>query len=141
MEREGKRRHGEGMAKVARCETSEKVIGCAMNVHSQLGPGLLESAYEECLCHSMSKAGIRFQRQVPIPVTFEGVKLDCGFRMDLLVEESVIVEVKAVEHLLPVHQAQLITYLRLSGVTTGLLLNFNVLHMRDGIRRRVVTAS
>ena len=141
LEREGRRRQVEGTAKVDRCEISEKIIGCAMRVHSQLGPGLLESVYEECLCHAMSKAGIPFKRQVAVPVTFEGIKLDCGFRLDLLVDERVVVEVKAVDHLIPVHNAQLVTYLKLSGISTGLLLNFNVPHMRDGIRRRVITTT
>jgi len=140
LEREGRRRNSEGTAKVDRCETSERVIACALKVHTRLGPGLLEAAYEECLCHAMAKAGIAFKRQVPVPVTFDGVKLDCGFRLDLVVEGSVVVEVKAVERLLPLHHAQLVTYLRFSGITTGLLLNFNVAHLRQGIRRRVITS-
>jgi GxxExxY protein len=106
-----------------------------MEVHSILGAGLLESAYEEALCHELSLRGIPFQRQASFPVLYKGVKLDCGFRADILIPGRLIVEIKSVERLLPVHQAQLITYLRLSEIFTGLLINFNVAHLRQGLRR------
>jgi GxxExxY protein len=106
-----------------------------MQVHSRLGPGLLESAYETCLAYELAKQGYPADRQIPVPISYDAVKLDAGFRMDLLVAKQVIVEVKAVEKLLAVHAAQLLTYLRLSGLKTGLLLNFNVMHLRDGIKR------
>jgi GxxExxY protein len=109
-----------------------------MRVHSALGPGLLESVYEECLCRELSKAGLGFKRQLEMPVRYDGMTLDCGFRLDLLVEEKVIVEVKAVERLVPRHECQLLTYLRLSNVRLGILLNFNVSHLRNGICRRVL---
>jgi GxxExxY protein len=107
-----------------------------MNVHSVLGPGLLESAYETCLCYELSKENLFFRRQVPIPIKYDGKLLDCGFRLDLLVEDLIVVEVKAVDRLIPIHDAQLLTYLRLSEKRLGLLLNFNVSHFRNGIRRR-----
>jgi GxxExxY protein len=114
---------------------TEKIIGFAIEVHRHLGPGLLESAYEECLCHELSLNGLVFQRQVPLPVTYKSVHLDCGYRLDIVVENHVIVELKAVERLMPIHEAQLITYLKLSGIPTGLLLNFNTPVLREGIRR------
>jgi len=117
---------------------TEKIIGFAIEVHRALGPGLLESAYEECLCYEFSHSGLAFRRQVPLPVVYKGVRLDCGYRLDLVVADGVIVEVKAIEKLLPVHDAQLLTYLKLSGLKTGLLLNFHSAVMRDGIRRRVL---
>ena len=107
-----------------------------MEVHSKLGPGLLEAAYEECLCHSFNRAGIPFRRQVAVPVEYDGVRLDCGFRLDLIVDELVVVEIKAIEKVLPVHFSQLLTYLKLSRLVTGLIINFNVVHLRDGISRR-----
>jgi len=110
-----------------------------MHVHSALGPGLLESAYETCLCRALSKAGVRFERQVAEPVIYDGLRLDCGFRADLVVESRVIVEIKSVDRLLAIHDAQLLTYLKLAGISLGLLINFNVAHLRDGIRRRVLT--
>jgi GxxExxY protein len=114
---------------------TEKIIGFAIEVHRQLGPGLLESAYEECLCYELDQAGFAYRRQVPLPVTYKAVRLDCGYRIDIVVENRVIVELKAVERLIPIHEAQVITYLKLSGVPTGLLLNFNTAVLRDGIRR------
>ncbi len=117
---------------------SYKVIGCAMAVHKVLGPGLLESAYLGCLCHDLTCEGISYQREVPLPVKYRGHMLDCGYRLDLVVESSLIVELKAVETILPVHEAQLLTYLKLSGMHTGLLINFNVPVLRDGIIRRVL---
>ena len=117
---------------------TEKIIGYAIEVHRTLGPGLLESAYEECLCYELSQHGLAFRRQVPLPVVYKGVRLDCGYRLDVVVSDEVIVEIKAVEKLLPVHDAQLLTYLKLSGFRTGLLLNFHSPVMREGIRRRVL---
>ena len=104
---------------------TERIIGFAIEVHRHLGPGLLESAYEECLCHELSQDGLVFRRQVPLPVVYKSVRLDCGYRLDVVVENSVVVELKAVERLMPIHEAQLITYLKLSGIPTGLLLNFH----------------
>jgi len=117
---------------------TQKIIGFAIEVHRQLGPGLLESAYEECLCYELKEALIAHQRQVPLPVVYKSVRLDCGYRMDLVVENKVIVELKTVERLLPVHEAQLLTYLKLSGIPTGLLLNFSAAVLRDGLRRLVL---
>ena len=114
------------------------IIAAAIEVHRSLGPGLLESAYEECLCHELHLRGLSFQRQVDLPVSFKGLKLDCGYRLDLLVEDSVLVELKAVERLLPVHEPQLLTYLHLAHKPVGLLINFNVPLLKDGIRRRVL---
>jgi GxxExxY protein len=108
-----------------------------MKVHSALGPGLLESAYEACLLHEVRKRGLQAEAQLPLPLAYDGVILDVGYRVDLLVEQSVIVELKAVEKLLPIHEAQLLCYLRLSGRRLGLLINFNVLHLKDGIKRMV----
>jgi GxxExxY protein len=109
-----------------------------MEVHSALGPGLLESAYEACLCHELFRAGVRFQRQVAIPLQYKDIAVDCGFRLDLLVEDAVVVEVKSVERLHAIHETQLFTYLKVSRHRVGLLLNFNVSHMRHGITRRVL---
>jgi len=119
-------------------ELTEQIIAAAIEVHKGLGPGLLESAYEECLCHELSIRALRFQRQVPLPVTYKGVKLDCGYRLDLVVEDKVILELKSVEQVTSLHEAQLLTYLRLSGKKVGLLLNFNTPVMKDGITRLVL---
>ena len=108
-----------------------------MQVHSALGPGLLESAYEACLCRALSKTGLRFERQAPIPLSYDGLHLDCGFRVDLMVESKAVVEIKSVDRLLAIHDAQLLTYLKITGVPLGLLINFNVAHLRNGIRRKV----
>ncbi len=116
---------------------TEKVIGCAIEVHRAIGPGLLESAYEECLCYELSQAGIRFERQVPLPVIYKGVKLDCGYKMDIVVENLIILEIKAVERLIPVYEAQLLSYLKLYDKRLSLLLNFHVSLLRDGIKRIV----
>ena len=118
-------------------ELSRLVIGSAMKVHSALGPGLLESAYEACLQHELIKSGLRVERQKPIPLIYETVKLECGYRLDLLVDSKLIIEVKAVDALAEIHFAQVLTYLRLSGLRLALLLNFNLAHMKDGIRRVV----
>ncbi|HEY4691477.1 MAG TPA: GxxExxY protein [Anaerolineae bacterium] len=119
-------------------EITEAVIGAAIEVHRHLGPGLLESAYEECLCQELTLRKIPFERQRQLPVDYKGLRLDCGYRLDLLVAETVVVEVKAVESLLPIHEAQLLTYLRLGGWRVGLLINFNVPVLKQGIRRRVL---
>jgi GxxExxY protein len=116
---------------------TEKIIGAAMKVHSALGPGLLESAYQACLMRELEKQGIMHKAEVVLPVVYEGEKMDVGYRMDLLVEEQVVVELKAVDKVLPIHEAQLITDLKLSGMKVGRLINFNVIHLRDGITRRV----
>jgi len=118
-------------------EITENVIGAAIRIHRALGPGLLESAYEECLCYELSKAGLAFERQKALPVIYESVKLNCGYRIDLVVEDAVIIELKCVEKFLPIHEAQLLTYLKLSGLHLGLLLNFHVPALRDGIKRVV----
>ncbi len=117
---------------------TSQVIGLAIEVHRGLGPGLLESAYEECLSHELREHGVPYKRQVPLQVVYKSVKLDCGYRMDLVVDERLVVELKTVERLLPVHEAQLLTYLKLSGLRTGLLLNFNTPVLKDGIRRMVL---
>jgi len=114
---------------------TEKIIGAAIEVHRELGPGLLESAYEECLAHELTLRRVPFKRQQSLPITYKAVKLDCGYRLDLLVEQRVIVEIKAVERIIPIHQSQLLSYLRLSRIKWGLLLNFNVPVLRQGIRR------
>ena len=119
-------------------EVSKRIIGSAIDVHKELGSGLLESAYEECLCHELILRNICFTRQVVIPVRYKGVQLESGFRMDLLVENSVVVELKSVERLMPIHDAQLLTYLRLANKTVGLLINFNVPILKQGIRRKVL---
>jgi GxxExxY protein len=118
-------------------ELSNIVIGEAINVHSRLGPGLLESVYEECLVYKLIKAGLMVEKQKAIPLVFEEVKLECGFRCDILVENKLIIEVKAVEALSDVHLAQVLTYLKLTDVRLGLLMNFNVLRLKEGIRRVV----
>ena len=115
-----------------------KIIGAAIDVHRALGPGLLESAYEECLCHELSLRDLAFRRQHPLPVEYKGARLDCAYRLDLLVADEVVVEVKAVERLLPIHEAQLLGYLKLGGWKLGLLINFNVPVLKQGIRRMVL---
>jgi GxxExxY protein len=119
-------------------ELSAAIIGCGMRVHSALGPGLIESVYEECLCHELNSSGLAFRRQVESPIRYGAFTLAHGLRLDLLVEEIAVVEIKSVEQLLPIHDAQLLTYLRLTGKRLGLLLNFNVAHFRNGIRRKIV---
>ncbi|NWG39479.1 MAG: GxxExxY protein [Hydrogenophilaceae bacterium] len=114
---------------------TESIIGAAIEVHRALGPGLLESAYEQCLSHELDLRGISFKRQVNLPLEYKGLALDCGYRKDLLVEDSVILELKAVESLLPIDEAQLLTYLKLTGRTTGLLINFNVPTLVKGVKR------
>ena len=119
-------------------EVSNRVIGCAIEVHRALGPGLLESTYEQCLAHELRLNNIEFQLQQPLPVEYKGVRLDCGYRVDLLVENRLIVELKSVERLIGVHEAQLLTYMKLAGKRTGLLMNFNVALLKDGIKRFVL---
>ena len=114
---------------------TSKVIGCALEVHRVLGPGLLESAYEHCLAHELTAASIPCRRQLELPVHYKGDTLDCGFRVDLLVAEQLVIELKSVDSLLPVHQAQLLTYLRLARCRTGLLINFNVPLLKQGLKR------
>ena len=118
-------------------ELSRKIIGAAIEVHKALGPGLLESAYEECLCHEFGLKGLSNERQKPLPVIYKGRELDCGYRLDVVVENAIILELKACERIEPIHQAQLLTYLKLSGLKLGLLLNFNIAVMKDGIVRVV----
>ena len=118
-------------------DITDKIIGAAVEVHRHLGPGLLESTYEECVCYELSQLGLGFRRQVELPVLYKGVRLDCGYRMDFLVEDAVICELKSVEQLLPVHAAQLLTYLKLSGKEVGLLMNFNEPVLRRGLKRLV----
>ena len=114
------------------------VIGAAIEVHRHLGPGLLESVYQECLARELMVRGIPFQRERPLPLEYKGVRLECGYRIDLLIAGLVVVEVKAVEAIAPVHEAQLLTYLRLGGWHVGLLINFNVVVLKNGICRRVL---
>jgi GxxExxY protein len=109
----------------------------AMDVHRHLGPGLLESAYEECLCQELEQGGVGFTRQAPVVVVYKGLRLDCAYRIDLLIENELVVEIKAVDKLAPIHEAQLLTYLRLSGLRVGLLMNFNTTRLKDGLRRMV----
>ena len=116
---------------------TERIIGAAIEVHKALGPGLLESAYEECLAYEFAVANISFERQVPLPVRYKSVELECGYRLDFLVEKTVVLELKAVEVLHAIYEAQLLTYLRLGGWPVGLLINFNVPVLRKGIKRMV----
>jgi GxxExxY protein len=119
-------------------QITEAIIGAAIEVHRELGPGLLESAYEECFCHELHLRGLSFQRQVQLPVAYKGLKLDCGYRLDVVVENAVVVELKSIEQISPIHQAQLLTYLRLAEKKVGLLINFNVAVLKNGIVRRVL---
>ena len=119
---------------------SEAVIGASIAIHRALGPGLLESAYAACLTYELAKRGVSFAREVAVPVVYEGVRLDCGYRVDFVVERSLVVEIKAVAKLLPIHSAQVITYLRLLQIDDGLLINFNVHLLRHGLRRLSRTA-
>jgi GxxExxY protein len=118
-------------------EASHAVIACALRVHTALGPGLLESAYEACLAHELAKGGLSVGRQVELPVVYDGITLDIGYRIDLLVEDLVIVELKAIDSINDIHKAQIISYLKLSGKSLGLIINFHVTHLKDGIKRFV----
>ena len=119
-------------------ELTERVIGLAIEVHRLTGPGMLESVYEGCLCHELAQAGIGFERQVRIPVVYKGVRFEEGFRADILVDGQLVVEIKAVADIVPVHEAQIISYLRMSGLKLGLLFNFHARLLKDGLRRFVV---
>lgn len=118
-------------------EISAQVIDAAMKVHTALGPGLLDSAYEGCLLHELHKRALKVLSQVVLPVVYDEITIDVGYRFDLLVEDCVMVELKAIDKLAPIHEAQLLTYLKLSGIKLGLLINFNVLHLKDGLKRMV----
>ncbi len=126
------------MALLHNSALSERTIKLAIDVHRQLEPGLLESAYEECLCFELGPCGVTYARQVPLAVVYKEVRLDCGYRMDIVVERELIIEIKAVERILPIHEAQMLTYLRLSGNRVGLLMNFNCVVLKDGLRRFVL---
>ena len=117
---------------------TEIIIGASIEVHKALGPGLLESAYEECLCHEFRLKSLRYDRQSRLPLTYKGIQLDCGYIIDLFVEERVIVELKTIDKLSPIHDAQLLTYMKLANISVGLLINFNVPVLRNGIRRKVL---
>jgi len=119
-------------------DLSHRVIGCAIEVHRASGPGLFESAYEQCLAHELARSGIPFKLQHPQPVEYKGIQLDCGSRIDLLVDDRLTLELKSVEKLTGIHEAQLLTYMKLSGAKTGLLINFNVTKLKDGIKRFVL---
>ena len=128
-----------GAARSARLRAAQSSgRGAAIEVHKALGPGLLESAYEECLCHELRLRELAFERQLSLPVAYKGVKLDCGYRVDVVVEGKVVVEIKCVNELLPVHDAQLLTYMRLGGFEVGLLINFHVAVLKEGLRRKVL---
>jgi GxxExxY protein len=139
-------KHTESTEKRARTDVNERerlngiteaIIGAAIQIHRVLGPGLLESAYEACLAFELKKRGLRIEQEKPLPLVYDQVKLDCGYRMDLVVEGAVVVEVKSVDAVAPIHEAQVISYLKLSGCKVALLINFNVLQLKDGIRRFV----
>jgi GxxExxY protein len=119
-------------------QLTHEVVGAAIEVHRKLGPGLLESAYSQCLCRELILRSVPFERERPLPLEYKGIRLECGYRVDILVGGIVPVEVKAVEALAPIHDAQLLTYLRLGGWRVGLLMNFNVVVLKDGIRRKIV---
>ena len=118
-------------------DLTHRIIGAAIEVHRQLGPGLLESAYEECLCRELQLRHIKFERQKPIPIVYKDVQLQCGYRIDILVEGNIVLELKSIEQLAPIHEAVVLTYLKLSGYTLGLLINFHVPILKDGIRRYI----
>jgi len=118
-------------------DISGQVVDAAMKIHTALGPGLLESAYEACLVYELRKRGLKVLSQVELPIVYDSVEIDIGYRLDLLVANAVIVELKAVQQIMPIHEAQLLSYLKLSGYKLGLLINFHVLHLRDGIKRMV----
>jgi GxxExxY protein len=125
-------------SRLLHADLTAEIIAAAIEVHRELGPGLLESAYHACMCHELARRGVRFRSEVALPVKYKGVQLDCGYRMDLLIEDKVAVELKSIDKVLAIHQAQLLTYLRLSSVRVGLMINFNVRMLRDGILRRVL---
>jgi GxxExxY protein len=133
--------HGdtEARSKLLHEALTERIIGAAIEVHKELGPGLLESAYEQCLCHELNLRDLRFVRQVPLPVEYKGIHLDWGYKADIIVEDAVVLELKCVEHIVAVHEAQLLTYLKLTGKRVGLIINFHVATLvRGGIVRKVL---
>lgn len=117
---------------------TEQIIGCAIEVHRVLGPGLLESVYEECLCQELRTAGVKFERQCSVPVDYKGTRLETGYRVDIIVGAQVVLEIKSVDKLIPVHQAQMLSYLKLGNYSKGLLINFNTRLLKDGIKRFVL---
>jgi len=117
---------------------TSQIIKSAMEVHNQLGPGLLESAYEECLTYELRQDGLKAETQIPVPLVYKDIQLDCGYRIDILVDDTIIVELKSVDTILPVHEAQILTYLKLAHKEVGLLINFNVKHLKEGIKRFVM---
>ncbi len=119
-------------------ELSNKVIGCALEVHRELGPGLLESAYQQCLCYELTNAKLKFVMEQPFPVKYKNLEIDCGYRLDILVEECLLIEIKSVEKIIPVHKAQILTYMKLAHIKTGLLINFYVPILKNGIERFVL---
>ena len=131
-------RNTEGINMLLYQELTEKIIGCAIEVHKVLGPGLLESAYEECLSYELMQNGFRIERQKAVPVIFKEVKFDCGYRIDVLVENKVLLELKSVEALAPIHEAQILTYMKFAEIKIGLLINFNVTKLKNGIKRFVL---
>jgi GxxExxY protein len=119
-------------------QLTHEVIGAAIEVHRKLGPGLLESAYRKCLCHELTLRGVQFEDEYPLPLEYKGIRLECGYRVDILVDGLVAVEVKSIQALAPIHEAQLLTYLRVGGWRLGLLINFNVEILKNGIRRKIM---
>jgi GxxExxY protein len=118
-------------------DLTKTIIGCAIEVHKELGPGLLESAYEECLAFELTNAGLKVNRQTPIPIKYKDIRLECGYRIDILVEDKIVLELKSVDAFNPVHEAQILTYLKFAEKKIGLLINFNVLRLKDGIKRYI----
>ncbi len=119
-------------------DITKVIIGCAIDVHKELGPGLLESAYEECLYYELQKAGLKVEKQKAIPVVYKEIKLDCGYRADLIIEDKIIIELKTVDEFNPVHEAQILTYMKFAEKKLGLLINFNVLRLKEGIKRFIL---
>lgn len=119
-------------------DLSNTIIGCIIEVHKNLGPGLLESTYERCLAYELNAKGLKFETQKEIPIDYKGIRLDAGYRIDIIVENNIILELKSVEKILPIHEAQILTYMKLAEVKVGLLINFNVLKVKDGIKRFVL---
>jgi GxxExxY protein len=119
-------------------DLSKRLIGCAIEVHKALGPGLLESAYEQCLAHELTLTGLIFEIQKPLPIQYKGIKLDCGYRLDFVIENQLVVELKSVQQLQKIHEAQILTYMKLAELNTGLLINFNELRLKNGIKRFVL---
>ena len=139
IDHEGHEEHeGSSKQKLKFDELSNKVLGCAIEVHRELGPGLLESTYEQCLAYELNRAKIPFQLQLELPVEYKQIKLNCGYRIDLLVDARLIVELKSADHLLKIHEAQILTYMKLAKVKVGLLINFNVEALKKGIKRFVL---